>query len=133
MAAGTSPIFVATPQMWQVSSGVNANTALDGSGSVALLLTAGANGSKVETVTINPLGTNIATVMRFFVDITGAGTSYKLVHEETMAANTLSQVAASVPNIWRANLILPAGAKMAVTIGTAVASGFLISAQGGDW
>src|SRR5689334_3494733 len=100
MAAGTSPIFVATPRSAGVTTGVNANTAFDGTGTVTTVFTAGANGSKIEDVFLDHLGTNIATVVRFFVNNGSTNTTASnnwLVHEETMAANTASQVAASVP------------------------------------
>ena len=133
MAAGINPIFVATPRFASASTGVNANTALDGSGTITTLFTAGSNGSYIEDVYLTHLGTNVATVVRFFVDITGLGTSYKLLHEETMAANTLSQTADSVSNYWGANIVLPAGATVGITIGTAIAAGIMVSAVGGDF
>lgn len=137
MAAGTSPVFVATPKNYFLATGLNANTALDGTGSnVILIATAGANGSKIEQVLINHMGTNIASVVRFFVNngsAVGTATNNALIHEEAMAANTLSQTAASVPNVWNAALILQSGYKLYVTIGTAVASGYMIHAQGGDY
>jgi hypothetical protein len=132
MAANTSPIFVGTPKAASVNTGLSANTALDGTGSVAILWTAGSNGSRIDNVYLTHLGTNVATVVRFFMDPAG-GTAYKLLHEETMAANSLSQVAASVPVVWNANLTLPSGAKLVVTIGTAIASGILCFAVGGDF
>lgn len=136
MAAGTSPIFVATPRSTGLTTGVNANTALDGTGTVVTVFTAGANGSKVEDIILTHLGTNVATALRIFVNngaTNATATNNWLIHEETMAANTLSQVAASVPVYIRANFILPAGYKLNVTIGTAIASGVMIVCQGGDY
>lgn len=137
MAANTAPIFSKSARASFVSTGVNANTAFDGTGTVATVFTADAtNGSKIEDVYLNHLGTNIATVVRFFINngsTNTTATNNSLVHEETMAANTASQVAASVPNIWRANLVLPAGYKLNVTIGTAIASGIQVTAVGGDY
>lgn len=132
MAANTSPIFVGTVHVENSTTGVNANTALDGTGTVTAVFTAGTNGSRVENVYLSHLGTNVATVVRFFVDRTGAA-GYRLIHEETMAANTLSQTAASVPVVWNAQLLMPAGAKLGVTIGTAIASGIMVQAVGGDY
>ncbi len=137
MAANTSPIFVKQVRQSYISTGLNANTALDGSGTVATVFTADAtNGSKVETVTLQHLGTNIATVVRLFVNngsTNATAANNALVQEFTMAACTLSQTAASVPMTWNANLYLPAGYKLNVTIGTAIASGVMVSAQGGDF
>lgn len=137
MAANTSPIFLATPRDSYITTGVNANTALDGTGTVATAFTASAtNGSKIEDVYLNHLGTNVATVVRFFINngsSNAVAANNALVHEETMAINTLSQVAASVPIIWRANLVLPASYKLNVTIGTAIAAGIMVTAVGGDY
>lgn len=137
MAANTAPIFSKQPAIQYITTGVNANTALDGTGTVATVFTADAtNGSKIEDVYLNHLGTNIATVVRFFVNngsTNATAGNNALVHEETMAANTLSQVAASIPLVWRANLVLKPGYKLNVTIGTAIAAGVLVTAVGGDY
>lgn len=137
MAANTSPIFVRAPRNSWVTTGVNANTALDGTGTVATIFTADAtNGSKVEDVFLEHLGTNVATVVRFFVNngsTNGTATNNSLVHEEAVAINTLSQTAVSIPTVWRANLVLPAGYKLNVTIGTAIAAGIQCTAVGGDY
>lgn len=136
MAAGQSPIFLASVRASYVSTGVNANTAFDGTGTVATAFLAGSNGSKVEDIYLQHLGTNVATVVRFFVNngsTNATATNNTLIHEETMAANTASQVAASIALIWRPNLVLPAGYKINVTIGTAIASGVQVTCVGGDF
>ena len=136
MASNTNPIFVDTVRSSWISTGVNANTALDGTGTVATAFLAGADGSQIENVVLQHLGSNIATVVRFFINngsTNATAANNSLVHEETMEANTLSQVAASIPIIWKANLVLPAGYKLNVTIGTAIASGIQVTAQGGDY
>lgn len=133
MAANTSPIFLKQPHVETAASGLNANTALDGSGTIVTVFTADAtNGSKIEQVKVLHLGTNIASVLRFFVDHTGSG-SWKLIHEETMASNSLSQTAASVPVYVPLSLVMDAGTKLGITIGTAVASGYQVTAIGGDY
>lgn len=136
MAAGTSPIFVATPRNSYITTGTAANTLFDGTGTVATVFTAGANGSKVETVTLLNMGTNIATAVRFFINNGSANSvaaNNSLVYELTWASNTASQVAASTPITWQANLYLPASYKLNVTIGTAIASGIMCGSQGGDY
>lgn len=136
MAAGTSPIFVATPKNSGATTGVNANTALDGTGTVVTVFTAGTNGSKVEDIFLQHLGSNVATTVRFYVNNGSTNTvasNNTLIHEESMLVNTLSQVVASVSNTYRANIILTAGYKINVTIGTAIASGIMVTAQGGDY
>ncbi len=137
MAANTTPIFLKTTRQSYISTGTAANTLFDGTGTVATVFTADAtNGSKIENVVLQNLGTNVATAVRFFINngsTNATATNNALVQEVTWASNTASQVAASVPSVWNANLYLPAGYKLNVTIGTAIASGIMVSAQGGDY
>ncbi len=136
MSANTSPIFVATPRNSYISTGTTANTAFDGTGTVATVFTAGANGSKVETVSLWNMGSNVATVVRFFINngsTNATAGNNALLNEVTWATNTASQVAASTPVQWQANLYMPAGYKLNCTIGTAIASGIMVESQGGDF
>lgn len=137
MAANTSPIFIAVPNISYITTGTAANTNLDGTGTVATVFTAGAtNGSKVEDVYLWHLGTNVTTVVRFFVNNGSANSTpanNALVQEFTMTTDTVSQVVAQVPVIWRANLLLKPGYKLNVTIGTAIAAGIMVTAVGGDY
>lgn len=137
MAANTSPIFLKSVRDSYITTGVNANTAFDGTGTVATVWTADAtNGSKIEDIYLQHLGTNVTTVVRFFVNngsSNAVAANNALIHEETVAANTASQVAASVPISWRPSLSLAPGYKLNATIGTAIASGIMITAVGGDF
>lgn len=136
MSANVSPIFVGTPRNSYITTGTAANALLDGTGTVATAFTAGANGSKVEQVTLWNLGTNVATVVRFFINNGSTNTTAannSLVNEIAWAANTINQTLSSTPIIWQANLYLPANYKLNVTIGTAVAAGIMVNAQGGDF
>jgi hypothetical protein len=136
MSANTSPIFGLTPRSSWVSTGTSSNTAKDGTGTVATAFTAGANGSKIERVLLQHLGSNTATVVRFFVNngstnVTAANNS--LVHEEAFATWANSETTASTSTVWFANLILPAGYKLNVTTATAIASGIQVTAEGSDY
>ena len=137
MAANTSPIFVRALRNSYITTGTSANTLFDGTGTVATVFTADAtNGSKIETVTLANMGTNVATVIRFFVNNGSTNTTAannSLVYEVTWATYAASQVAATTPVTWNANLYLPANYKLNVTIGTAIASGVMVNAQGGDY
>lgn len=122
----SNPLFLGTPKIASVSTGLTANTALDGTGTLTTLLTMGSSGGKIDTIYLRHLGTNVATAVRFFVND-------KLVWEETMGANTLTQAAASSPGIWRANLLIPASATVKITIGTTIASGIMVTAEYGEF
>lgn len=141
MAAGTTPIFCATPRSSGIATGTAANTLFDGTtgGQAApvTVFTAGANGSKIDEIRLAHMGTNIATVLRLFINNGSASTTAAnntLIHEVTMAANTASQVAAQIFQVLQfQNLVLPAGYKILATIGTAVATGIMVTALGGDY
>ena len=145
MTANTQPIFPLTPKVsWATLT--TANTAKDGTGTVVTVFTAGADGSRIDQIKVRALGTNVATVMRFFVNngsTNATAANNSLIHEATIAATTLSETAALVDNniTISANTTetippipyLPAGYKLNVTIGTTVAAGLQVTVHGGDY
>lgn len=145
MPANTQPIF---PVKQNVSWGsLNAaNTAKDGTGTVSILFTAGANGSKVDQIKARAKGTNVATVLRLFVNNgqdPAVAANNTLVHETTIAATTLSEAAALADNDITVTKnttetacpipYLPAGYKLLATVGTAVAAGLQVTVWGADY
>lgn len=136
MALNTTPVFTGTPRISYLTTGTAANTNLDGTGTVATIFTAGANGSIVQQISLWNLGTNVATVIRLFVNNGSTNTvaaNNALIYEVAIAANTVSQTAASATYIIAPNIILPAGYKINATTGTAIASGVMVACQGGDF
>lgn len=137
MAANTTPIFIRTPSVQFVTTGTSANTNLDGTGTVATIFTADAtNGSRVDEVVLEALGTNVATVVRLFVNngtTNATAANNSLVYEQAVVANTLSQTAASTRYVIPLNIALPPGYKINCTIGTAVAAGIQATAKGGHY
>lgn len=141
MAQNVQPIFPLT-QVIGMGTVATANTAKDGTGTVVTVFTAGANGSRVDSIKIRALGTNVATVVRIFINNGGANstpTNNILFHEVTAAATTLSEVGSLADIFLNFNgvslpqLVLPATYKLNVTIGTTVAAGLAISAIGGNY
>ena len=135
MPANTTPIFPLTPKVsWATLT--TANTAKDGTGTVGTCYTAGTNGARVDYLKVRALGTNVATVLRVFVnngsDNATAGNN-SLVLEQTIAATTLSETAALADNLVQLDMSIPAGYKINVTIGTTVAAGLQVTAFGGDY
>lgn len=137
MAANTSPIFLRTPSVQYVTTGTSANTNLDGTGTVATVFTADAtNGSKIEKVILEALGSNVATVVRLFVNngnTNATASNNALVYEVAVASNSVSQTAASTRYEVPLDLALPAGYKLNCAIGTAVAAGIMVTAVGGHY
>lgn len=135
MPANITPIFPLTPKVsWATLT--TANTAKGGTGTVGTCYTAGANGARVDYLKVRALGTNVATVLRVFLnngsDNDTAGNN-SLVLEQTIAATTLSETAALADNLVQLDMSLPAGYKINVTIGTTVAAGLQVTSFGGDY
>lgn len=144
MAASTTPIFLRTPKVSGITTGTAANINKDGTGAVATVFTADAtNGSKIERITLQHMGSNTATVIRFFVNNGSANSTPAnnfLVHEEALASWSNSETAASTgataslpATVWYSDLVLPPGYKLNVTTGTAIASGVMVTGIGGDY
>lgn len=138
MAANTSPISPILPHSgFAATVQTTANTALDGTGTVIGFFTAGANGSRVNRVRACHRGTNIQTVLRIFLNngsTNGTAGNNSLLAEATMAANTLSQTAASVFQDIYINAIMGPAYVLNYTVGTTVATGFAVSCpDGGDY
>lgn len=135
MPANTSPIFPLTPVVsWGTVT--TANTAKDGTGTVVTVYTAGANGGRVDYLKIRALGTNVATVLRVFVNngsTNATAANNSLLVDMTIAATTNSEVAQLLDNVLTLDLSLPAGYKLNVTIGTTVSAGLAVTAVGGDY
>lgn len=127
-----------------------ANTATDGTGTVATIFTADAtNGGRVERVRFMAQGTNVATVARIFINNGSTNTSATnnvLYAEIALPATTASNSAAinaaiyEIPNVTTTvidpdgfPLVLPAGYKLICVIGTAVAAGWAVAALGGSY
>lgn len=134
----TEPIYVGIPDIqWSSSAITTANTAKDGTGTTVLIFTADAtNGSYVEKITFAPLGTNIQTVARIFVNngsSTATPANNTLIDNITLPAVTNSETA-QVPFVTISlKLPLKAGQKLYITIGTTVASGYMVTASGGHY
>lgn len=138
MPANTSPIFSRLSDLqWSSAAIASANTAKDGTGTVAMVFTADAsNGGFVQKLVARALGTNVATVLRVFVNngssnATAANNS--LIAEMTLPATTLSEVSALPDLSLPLNLALPAGYKLSCTLGTTVAAGYQLTAVGGKY
>jgi hypothetical protein len=135
MSANTAAIFPLTPKVsW--GTVITANTAMDGTGTVVTLYTAGSNGSRLDTIKVRNQGTSVATVLRLFINngaATTTATNNSLYYESTIPAATLTQTAA-IPDIEiPMDLALPSGYKITATIGTTTAFALSITAVGGDY
>lgn len=146
MAQNTNPIFTLVPDVQWASTDDNsgatagplltANTAMDGTGFVATVFTAGANGSYLQRLIARPVGTNVATVLRVFLNNGSSNATQAnnvLAAELTLPASTASAIAALQPIELPLNFAIQGGFKVNVTLGTTVAAGYRVSLIGGDY
>src|SRR6266568_4806657 len=139
MAANTNPIYTGTPDVqWGTGADGNGgtantplktqNTALDGTGTVYTVFTADAtNGGYVRSIMAKAAGTNIASVLRVFVNNGSASSTAannSLIGEISLPATTAATAAATQNIEYPINFALPAGFKINVTLGTSVAAGW---------
>jgi hypothetical protein len=138
MPANTNPVFSRLADMqWNPTNLTTANIAKDGTGTVATVFTADAtNGGFVQKLIARALGTNVATVLRVFVNngaVNSTAANNSLIAEMTLPATSLSEVAAQPDYTLPLNFALPAGYKINCTLGTTVAAGHQISIIGGKY
>jgi hypothetical protein len=143
MATNTIPIYSKAGQISWSGLIQTANTAKDGTGSATVIFTAGVDGARVERIRARAAGTNVATVLRIFIN-NGSNAEVAannvLYAEATLAATTLSEVAlitlVEFPNTTDTTalpIVLPAGYKILATIGMTVAAGYYLTAVGSTY
>ncbi len=143
MPANTSPIFTLTPEVsWSVNMVAASTTNLSANTNNYLVFTAGANGSYLQKIRFRHQSTNItnsqATVVRVFINNGGVVTTpanNTIWDEITIAANTVSQTAASANYELPLNFALPSGYTIYCTLGSTPTNGTGIQATviGGDY
>ena len=138
MAANTAPIYTKAGDIQWIGGITTANTTTDlTTGTSYLAFTAdGTNGGYVQKVRFRSLGTNVATVARVWINngsTTGTATNNALFDEISLAASTVSQTSALAVYELPLNFALPAGYKLYITIGTAVAAGYHATVIGGKY
>ena len=143
-APNTKPIMPLTPNNGSVAIGGSfvkltaANTAMDGTGTVPTVFTAGSNGgARIDRLICTPAGTNVETALRLFINNgnTNATASNNVcVDDVKLPATTASN---NAPNGARViipiEFSIPPGHKLNVCLGTAVAAGWHIYPVGGDY
>jgi hypothetical protein len=112
MTANTSPIFTLTPNALpaQIST---ANTNRDGTGTLVDIVTAGANGTRVESLKAVATGTTTAGVIRYYIT-DAAGANPKLFEERLVIAITPSTTVRVFEDLWvlEKPIILASGQKI---------------------
>lgn len=137
MPGNNAPIFSKIARVEWVNGLSAANIAKDGTGAVSPVFTAEAtNGSYLQKLIVRPRGTNVASVLRVFINngLTNAtATNNVMIAELGLPATTNTEVAALAGLELALNIPVPPGYVVIVTLGTAVAGGYAVAAMGGDY
>lgn len=132
----STPNFTGTVQnTWTGNLTTGTNT-YDGTSGTTLICTAGASGAFLKSIECCAAGTNIATVLRIFLNngsTTGTASNNALIYQQSLPATTASASAATQNISVPLNLQLKASYKVYVVIGTTVAAGWQFTAISGDF
>lgn len=132
MAANTAPIFGLTPVIWK-NTVATANTARDGTGTIATIGSAGANGTRIDEITIKATGDPADSVVTVFLF---DGATYFLFDEFDIgdpAAASATVAGYREVRTYR-NLVLPTGWSLRAAITVALTSGVInVFAHGADY
>lgn len=107
-----------------------------GANNVLVFTAESVNGSYVQRLRMKAIGTNVATVARVFTNNGSANTTAAnntFYGELSLPATTIIATAGTVDIDYPMNIVLPAGWRIYVGLGTAVAAGWTISAVAGDY
>jgi hypothetical protein len=138
MPSNTTPIFTKIGDIQWAITITTANTTTDlTAGTIYLAFTADAtNGGYVQKIRFRPLGTNVATVARVWINngsTTATATNNVLFDEISLASSTVSQTSALSIYELPLNIALPPSYRIYVTIGTTVVAGFDATVIGGKY
>ena len=104
-----SPVYVGTPLTW-LAALATANTNRNGTGAMSTLITAGSNGTRIDSIRFIAAGTTVASQVRLFLS---NGSVTQLFDEIDVLAVTPSP-SGGVP-VWKQDItyadgfVLPAG------------------------
>lgn len=144
MTVTPTPAFVQTPNIgWAVVSTPDTETTSkmhDGTAALTTYLqtvfTAGTNGSYLESVKAVSLGTNVASVLRLWINngsTNATATNNALYKEVALPATTIDEDAALAEVEILLGINLPPGYKILAGVGTAVATGWKVTVLGADY
>lgn len=138
MAGNTQALFTRVADVQWITSATTANTTQDmTSGTVYQVFSADTtNGGYVQKMRFRPLGTNVATVARIWLNngLTASTASNNVLWDEiSLASSTVSQTSALSIYEVPINFALPPSYNLYVTLGTTVAAGYDIITVGGKY
>jgi hypothetical protein len=136
--ANNNPIFTKVGDVqWANTITVgNAGSNINTGTSYHVFASDGTAGGYVQRIRFRPIGTNVATVARVWINnggTTGTTANNVLWDEVSLAASTASATSALANTELPLNFALPPSYKLYVTLGTGVASGYDVTVIGGKY
>lgn len=136
MAANISPIFPNVPvRGWGLLT-TQTDPTMTGVGTVLTLLTAGANGTRLDSIVYEALGTNVASVLYLYLNNGSAPTTAannSLIKQIPLPATTANAAYETVDVRQLMDIAMAPGDVLLASLGTAVAAGWQITALGGNY
>lgn len=126
------PAFAATPRCSAVTVST-ANTARDGTGTIATVFTAGASGSRIDEIVVKATDNPADSIVTLFIH---TGSTYFLFDEVDLSdpAAASTTVTGYRTSLTYTNLILPTGYSLRAAITVALTAGVMnVIAFGGDF
>lgn len=143
MAANTNPVYTkkgnlsANAGTTMVAAAVTATGDYTGaSANHVLAHTAGVDGSYVKKVRFKATGTNVASVARIYLNNGGVNTTAtnnQFIGELSLPATTAIATAATAEPEYPLEMLIPAGFRLYIGLGTTVAAGWVPTVVGGDY
>jgi hypothetical protein len=112
-----------------------ANTALDGTGTLATVITGAADGTRISRITIKATGNTTAGIVRLFIADNATPANIRLWREVSVTAITVSGTVTG----FRAEINLPAESALVLPSGWSLRAGthnaetFNVFAEGGNY
>lgn len=132
MAVTATPIHIQTPKNASVQLTATGNTNVDGTtGTYTTVLTAGANGSKIERIRIVSVGTTVADKVRLFI---GGKLFKEVLFAAATPSNTVTNLEVEIDCSQAGNAIyLAASTAMIANVNTGTSSLFNVHVFYGDY
>lgn len=135
MSANTAPIFTLTPQSPTVQLTTGQSTQDNPGSNFSDVLTAGANGTRVDRVVITSTGTSVAALVNLFIH---DGTNARLIKQIAVTVavgNTTTPVytAEWVRTDGLPLVVLPSGFKLRATVTVTQTNALNVTAFAGDY
>jgi hypothetical protein len=135
MAANTSPVFTLTAQCPTVQVTTGQATTDNPSTNVAIVLTAGANGTRIDRVVATSNGTSVAALLNLYIN---DGSTNRLIKQLPITAITGSTTVQTFTTEWVRTdglplVVLPTGYSLRATVTVTQTNALNVCAYAGDY